>query len=178
MTKRKKRVLIVLAVMLGVLLLTIGSGLIYFRVRSDESLILLYVAFYDDQPFIRKLFLRQVYEGQPTDEFKTILVETDQDNGKQPRGEIIIPPYTIFGDPGRGFGFTVIAKDGRLVSASGQSCTGDHTFFDALSENEHHAIWAAYRAWYEKWAEKRRRSRKAKSRVYPPKSTTPDVTAQ
>lgn len=53
----------------------------------------------------------------------------------------------LYRGPGLSFtGVTIIARDGRLVTAAAGSCTWDKTFFDTWPQGESAAFWKRYAA--------------------------------
>jgi hypothetical protein len=96
---------------------------------------------HDCHPVWKDLHAGHVHQGLPVEEViaQTHPVRVDRFDG------FVVLEYQ--GGQGLCFsGVTIVARDGRLVSAQAWSCTWQRTFFAGWSAAERDAFWQAYLA--------------------------------
>lgn len=154
-------------VLLGVVVLTPLTLCWWFRIWSIGDY-RVYQGLQEEHPIGMELWYGRIQPGQDMEELIARI---------PPHGVLRHGPYTeaiyYCCPPKMGYlmwgSLSLFAKNGKLVSANGASCTWDRVFFDALTKEE----WAAYNRSAEQHYAARRREREANQKPEDPKEAVP-----
>jgi hypothetical protein len=119
------------AITAGILALMLGAGAWYLHIFSFRDVRAYYGMSRECDPVWQELALRRIKPGNDVEE---LIARTS------PARVIRHDEYTtILYHSGGGICFTqvsVVAKEGRLISAVAASCTWDHTFFEEMTPED------------------------------------------